>query len=93
MVEKIVFTKSTFDNLAIEKEFGIVLWIIGILRVLAEIEFKFSNIQYWDTINEQLISINLESNSIEIVQCQIKKKSYEIYFLPIFSTKLPINTT
>jgi hypothetical protein len=25
MVEKIVFTKSTFDNLAIEKEFGIVL--------------------------------------------------------------------
>ena len=71
----------------------VVLWIIGILRVLAEIEFKFSNIQYWDTINEQLISINLESNSIEIVQCQIKKKSYEIYFLPIFSTKLPINTT
>ncbi len=53
MVEKILFYKSKFDNLAIGKEFGIVLWIIGILRVLAEIKFKFSNIQYWDTMNEQ----------------------------------------
>ena len=26
MVEKIVFTKSKFDNLAIGKEFGILLW-------------------------------------------------------------------
>ena len=57
MVEKIVFTKSTFDNLAIEKEFGIVLWIIGILRVLAEIEFKFSHMQYWDKVNEQYSNI------------------------------------
>jgi hypothetical protein len=51
----------------------VVLWIIGILRVLAEIEFKFSNMQYWHTMNEQLVSINLESNPIEIVQCQILK--------------------
>ncbi len=43
MVEKF-FYKSEFDNLAIRKEFGIALRIIGILRVLAEIEFKFSNI-------------------------------------------------
>jgi hypothetical protein len=43
MVEKIVFTKSKFDNLAIEEEFWIVLCIIHILRVLPEIEFKFSN--------------------------------------------------
>ncbi len=57
MVETIVFTKSKFDNLAIGKEFGIVLWIIGILRFLAEIECKFSNIQYWDTMNEQYSSI------------------------------------
>ena len=57
MVEKTVFTKSKFDNSEIGKEFGIVLWIIGILRVLAEIEFKFSNIQYWDTVNEQYSSI------------------------------------
>ena len=53
MVEKFFFNKSKFDYLAIGKEFGIVLCIIGTLRVLAEIEFKFSNIQYWDTINEQ----------------------------------------
>ena len=25
-----------------------VLWIIGILKVLAETEFKFSSLQYWD---------------------------------------------
>ncbi len=53
MVEKFFFNKSKFDYLAIGKEFGIVLCIIGILRVLAEIEFKFSNIQYCDTVNEQ----------------------------------------
>ena len=40
MVEKIVFTKSTFDNLAIEKEFGIVLWIIGILIIVSHNGFE-----------------------------------------------------
>jgi hypothetical protein len=72
MVEKIVFTKSKFDNLAIEKEFGIVLWIIGILRVLAEIEFKFPtyNIETkW--MNNIRISSNLESNTL---------KSYDVKF-------------
>ncbi len=57
MVEQLFFYKSKIDNLAIGKEFGIVLWIIGILRVLAETEFKFSNIQYWDTVNKQYLSI------------------------------------
>ncbi len=53
MVENFFFYKSKFDNLAIQKEFGIALRIIGILRVLAETEFNFSNIEYWDTMNEQ----------------------------------------
>ena len=45
VIEKIFFYKSKFDYLAIRKEFGIALRIIGNLRVLAEIEFKFSNIE------------------------------------------------
>jgi hypothetical protein len=45
MVEKFFFYNSKFDNLAIRKEFGIALRIIGIFRVLAEIKFKFSNIE------------------------------------------------
>jgi hypothetical protein len=45
IVEKFFFHKSKFNNLAIRKELGIARRIIGILRVLAEIEFKFSNIE------------------------------------------------